>query len=457
RKAEVDSLLSVNKLDALSKLKAPTPPLTLLKERPDLFSLIYPCVAGDLQSAKSAFGDREEFFDLVLIEDRRSIPISDLLWLFRAGKSVAFAGDFDLDRKKPLQSFDLSHPAFDTLWDAVEVRNSASAVYGRDPALVSLLAAAAAAFRSDARCYGVPQATPEAVSEWVELNGFYNTEYPRANLQEAQYVVDRIMSFVMSPGEGSLSVVCVTAGQKDLVLQLLAHKMRHQSDLAKILSGPDKELSVTCVNEEIRPADVVILSCTFAPDRSVPGYRLPTDFLSYGRSDPKRALLDVLAAAGKRFVAVASFGMEELQHSATLFPVREALSLLYDLCHVGTVNNGYALSRDQFPTNAVVALDKKLREKGYHTLLNVHNGRFFVDLAVEQEGAFTLGVFSDQTVLNQKAHVAAIEYANTSLFKSNGWRVYRLRSSDTVDGLDREIEKVLTMLEKKESSVSELV
>ncbi|MBQ3866353.1 MAG: hypothetical protein II776_05575, partial [Clostridia bacterium] len=34
RKAEVDSLLSVNKLDALSKLKAPTPPLTLLKERP---------------------------------------------------------------------------------------------------------------------------------------------------------------------------------------------------------------------------------------------------------------------------------------------------------------------------------------------------------------------------------------------------------------------------------------
>lgn len=457
KKAELDAMLSVNKLDALSGLSLPMDAVEILKNDKDLFSALYPCVISDFTTAESLFGDLESYFDLILIEDRRSFPIRDFLWTLYTGKNVVFAGDFTMKLKTGDHSFDLSDPAFDTLWNAVDVHCSTSCVYGRSPAMTTLLANALSAFRYDARCYCVPQTKPENCSEWVELNGFYNAEIPGANVQEAQYIVDRLMHFCMDQSKNRLSVVCATPQQKDLILQLFSQKMRHQNDLAEMLGGPDKQLFITSVNEDLPFADSVIFSCTYAPDRSTPGCRLPSDYFRFGSPDAKRTVLDVISSAGSDICFVASFGIDDLNHVETLFPITDAFSVMYQLCTVGVVNNGYYIARDQFPTNAVIALDKLIRDRGYQTVLNVQNGRFFIDLAIVSGDGFTLGVISDQTVLNQKSGIAAIEYSNRKLFCENGWRIYRLRSSDSVDSLEKEADRIISILEQKDSSDTDMV
>ncbi len=457
KRAELNAMLSVNKLDAQGELSEAKDPAEILVTDKDRFASLYPCVISDLSTAEDMFGDLEEFFDLILIENRRSFPLRDMLWVFQTGINVVFAGDFSLKFKNDDHVFDVSAPAFDTLWNATDVHCSASCVYGRSPAMTTLLANALSAFRHDARCYGVPQPKAEKCSEWVEVNGFYNTEYNGANLQEARYIVDRLIRFCMDPTKKRLSVICATPQQKDLILHLFSQKLRHQSDLAELLTGPDKQLIITSVNEDLPFSDSVIFSCTYAPDRSVPGIKLPADYFKFASPDAKRTVLDVLSSAAKDITVVASFGKSDLDHVETLFPVTDAFSVMYELCSVGTVNNGYHVAGDVFPTNSILALERILREKGYQTVLNVQNGRFFLDLAVLTEKGFVLGVISDQTVLNQKSGIGAIEYANRKLFLENGWRIYRLHSNDAVDSLEREAERVIALLEQKEMADPELV
>ena len=457
KKAEADAMLSVNKLDALSGIDPDADALEILKKDSDRFASLYPCVIADFDTANKLFSDHEEYFDLVLIENRRSFPLRDMLWVFQTGKNVVFAGDFALKFKSFDHGFDLMAPAFDTLWDAVDVHCSASCVYGRSPAMTTLLANALTAFRFDARCFSVPQVKPEKCSEWIELNGFYNTEYPGANSQEAQYIVDRLIRFCMEPSRKKLSVVCATPQQKDLILRMFSQKIRHQDDLAEFLSGPDKQVIVTSVNEDLPFADSVIFSCTYAPDRSTPGCRLPADYFRFGSPDAKRTVLDLISSAAEEITVVSSFGISDLDHVDTLFPVKDAFSVMYQLCTVGKVNNGYYVARDQFPTNTVLALDKLLRDKGYKTMMSVQNGRFYLDLVVLSDDGFSLGIISDQTVLNQKSGIGAIEYSNRRLFSENGWKIYRLRSCNAVDSLEREADRVLSILQQKEDIDEDLV
>jgi hypothetical protein len=104
---------------------------------------------------------------------------------------------------------------------------------------------------------------------------------------------------------------------------------------------------------------------------------------------------------------------------------------------VGTFDNDSVIKR----------LKVELEETGYKVLSGLHSGRYYIDLAViNQEGEFLLGIISDQTVMNQKANITAIENGNARFYQKWGWNLYRLRSAKTFDSFERELDRILSVL-----------
>ncbi len=447
RREEMNSILSLRAFDALFEIQEETfDPESLFREKPEAFSRLFPCVIADLSQAKSLFENCRNVFDYVLIESRNSIPLADLLFAFSAGKHVAFAGGFSANRRREGEVFDLSSSGFDYLWKVTDEKYSLSSVYRAAPNYTVIRSGYAAGLRGDSRCYTIPAPAFYSCAHWIQVPGTFGGEYPGANFFEAEKAVELLLDFAAKEEKKSLGVVTATPEQKELILQLLTKRLRDDETLQGFFATPHRFI-VTHANENLPCCDCILFSTVFAPDRSIHGSRLPYSFLEFGGKDPKRTVLHILSSARESITVLSSFKSEELKCTPTTLPVVSAFALLFDVICAHRVNNSFAVVDAMEGTSYINRLAEELENRGYRVILGLQSGRYYIDLAVvSPRMEFLLGILSDQTVLNQKANVSAIEMANTRRMTSCGWQIYRLRSANCFVSFDREVEKILEIL-----------
>lgn len=456
KKSELDSVLSVNRFDSLRDLPDQFSPEELFDQKnPQIFSY-YPCIISDVSIAKRLFSTEKKCFDLILIESRNAISVDDFLWLLSAGKKVAFAGLHSSDLTKREFRFDLNASAFDCLWNAVDEKYRMSAVYSQSPALAAVQSSYASSIHSTSRLYSPPMPVAAKTIDLIRINGAYGTEYPEANLQEAQYIVDQLAHLAMNGNQDSISCVCATSQQKNLILRLLALKMRHDSELASRLSD-SMHIFISALNEELHFVDRVFFSLTFSPDRSRHGSRLPYEFLTFAGNDPKKSILNLLASAQKNITIVASFDFEELRHTPSILPAPIAVKNLL-LEAVAPVSNAtYQIAEELYDSVILQSVSSDLIQRGYRVVSGVMNGRYYIDLAVVNDNdEFILGIISDQTVLNQKSNLSAIEISNLAIYESLGWNICRCFVTCAFDSYDAQLNRILSYLSNS-TDESELI
>lgn len=448
RKGESDSILSIKRFDGINRLEEDTFTFDqLLDKDPDTFKRIFPCVVSDITTAKSLFAKKNGLFDYIFVESRKKVPISDLLWAFSSGKHLAFAGGFSHSYRTGGTSFDLKAGAFDYLWSITDEKYSLSATYRGVPMLAQLKADYYTGLRFDARSYCVPATKAEPAIDFVRVSGFYDAEVAMANQQEAEYAVDLLIQYAMNEDKKSIGIVASTDQQKKLILRLFAQKLRHQEELSDKFHD-FRRFVISSVNEEIPLCDHLVFSVTFAPNRSIHGGRLPYSFFEFGGSDPKLAILNVLSSAKEHLTILTSFSADDLRFTDSALPMPSAFSLLFDFASAPCVNSTYSVAGSIEGTSFVKRISAALEERGYQTVLGVQSGRFYIDLGIfDDKSGFVLGVLSDQSVLNQKSNIAAIEIANTRLFERNGWKIFRLRSTRCFDAFDEELDRLLAYLD----------
>lgn len=448
RKGESDSILSMNRFDGVSQIKDDSFTFEqLLHQDPHSLKKIFPCVVSDINGAKELFSDKPGLFDYIFIESRSKIPLDDLLWTFSVSKHVSFAGGICQDRRRVFTNFDLKVAAFDYLWHVTEEKYSLSATYRGSAMIAQLKSDYYTGLHFDARSYCAPAPQAQASVDLVQVNGFFDAEVPLANQQEAEYAVDYLIQFAMSNEKSTVGIITSTEQQKNLVLRLLAQKLRHQEELAEKFRDFRRFL-IASVNDEIPLCDHLVFSATFAPNRSVHGGRLPFSFFEFGGVDPKLMILNLLASARERFTFVSSFSLDDLRFTDSALPTNTAFALLFDLVTAPCVNKTYTVAGAIEGTSYIKRISSALEERGYRTVLGIQSGRFHIDLGIMNEkGEFILGILSDQSVLNQQSNIAAIEHSNTRLFEENGWKIFRLRSAYCFDSFDDELDKILSCLD----------
>ncbi len=448
QKNELDAILTLDRFEALREIENSSfSPSELIKNR-KVFSALFPCVISNRQKAKELFSDKRHFFDLILVESRNALPLEDILWMFYAGKQVAFAGSLSYSRRKSNVDFDLANSAFDYLWKVTDEKYSLSASYYSKPYLTSLKNSYFSSIRSDMRYYSIPSVSYLDCAEVRVVPGSFGGEYPGANFYEAQITVDELISFAMTQTEKSVGVIAATVEQKKLILRLLAQKLRHQEDLAKCFIDYNR-FYITSLNETLYPCDKVIFSATFATDRSVPGSRIHYSYLDFGGKDPVKAVGNMLSCAKEEILILTSFVQSDLLHSPTLLPANTAFMYLLDALDTPRVNNSYRVIGQLEETAQIKRLRTELDARGYRVLSGVQNGRYFIDLAIlNEKDEFVLGLISDQSVLRQQNNISAIELANSWYFSSNGWQLYRIRSTECFDSFESVLNNVLQILQK---------
>ncbi len=455
---EINSILSVRRMDALCNLQEESVlPLKLFSSSPDVFFDVFPIVIASPRDAIRLFYERGCHFDLVLIESKATLPLSEFVSLLSLGKKVAFAGSFSYGLENVSPGFDLNGSAFDYLWEITDEKYSLSAVYDSTPGMTAAKRAFSQAMRSDSRVYSVP--APKFVQScvWHTVPGSFHTEYPGANLAEAEFCVERILGFARTKQKETLSVIAGTLAQKKLILRLLSQRIRQDEELTKCFSDYGR-FSILSMDETLVRADEVIFSVTYAPNRSLHSDRLPFSLMEISDCDPYKLFYHVLSCAKSSFTVVSSFTEDSFRYSETVLPCVSALHLLYQVVTTPPVNNSYSLTGLLDGANVVSSVKNELEKHGYRVESGVQFGRYYIDLAVRDEkGDFVLGIISDQTVTNQKAHISAIESANAAFYKKVGWNLYRLQSVRCFDSFDREMEKILSVLTCDSESNLELI
>jgi len=448
RKSETDSILSITRFDGVSQLREDSFVMNeLLDQDPTCFKKIFPCIVSDLGSAKDLFSKSLGLFDYIFIESRSKIFLDDFLWVFSAGKHIAFAGGFSHSFRQSFNGFDVRASAFDYLWNSTEEKYSLSATYRGLPMISQFKSDYFTGLRFDARTYCVPAPKKENVVDFVRIHGFFDAEVPMANQQEAEYIVDYLIQFILSDNKKSIGIITSTNEQKKLILRLLAQKLRTNDDLAEKIRDY-RRFEILSLYDEIPLCDHILFSATYAPNRSVHGGRLPYSFLEFGGSDPKLAVLNILASAKEHFTLVASFSSEDLRFTESVLPAHTSFSLLFDLVTAPCVNKTFSITGSIEGIGLLKRISTALEERGYRTALGVQSGRFHIDLGViDKNGNFVMGVLSDRSVLSQQSNISAIELSNSRLFEKNGWKIFRLRSTCCFDSFENELERLLSCLE----------
>lgn len=453
KKAELNSILSNNRFQLLNDLDEEFSSHSILQEDPSTFAKIFPCIISDIQEAKRYFRSQRQLFDLILIEDRSDLSLSDLIWVFSAGKKVAYAGAFSTSYRKEPANFDLSLSAFDYLWPLTDEKYRFSACYNATPALTANKASYIGGIRSDFRTYFVPATCAEKAMDCVFVSGTYGGEYPRSNFLEAQCVVDTMLRFLLDEKEKSIQVIAFTDEQKMLILRLIAQKIKHQEELGELFRNTARVV-ITSINESIEFTDVVLVSTTFAPDRSQHGARLPFEFFEFAGKDPKKMMEFILSSAREKLILITGFHLDELKHTSTFLPCLQAVKILLSEAGAPLSNHTYSACGALDGDSVILHLGDEISKRGFRVSFGVQSGRYYLDLAVaDSKGTFLLGIVSDRTVLNQKSNVSAIEMSNLEAFCKADWQIYRLHAANTFDSFDGELDRILLRLPSNQEQV----
>lgn len=446
-KKQINAVLSMNRTDAVAQAELDLfTPYTLLQKDPSLFKKVFPCVVSDLASAQKMFRDQKQLFDFIIIENRDVLTLKDILWLFPLSKQMTYMGAMSQSIRVRNQKFSYDAAAFDYLWSLSDEKYSLSANYYASPDIVCLKSAFVNGTRRDTRSYSIPIFRVQSPLEMVKISGSFDSEYVNANHEEAQFVVDSLIRFSMNNTDDSVLVIASTKEQKNLILRLLAQKLRHHSDLSDSFLGSDR-FHFSSVDEEMPRCDFVIFSAAYAPDRSLHAGGLPPSFRLFGGKDPAMALLEILSSARKKITWVTSFDQNDLSNTHSYLKQKFAFQLLFDLFCASETNNSFTVSGPIDGMSYMIRLAEELKQYGYRTHLGVQSGRYYIDLAIsDQEGNFILGIISDYSVLNQKGHITLIELKNLQYLKQYGWKIYRLRTTNCFDSFDGELHNILQIL-----------
>ncbi len=453
-KIELDTILTMRRYNGLADVSSEVvDQLALLNQQKDSLMNIFPCLICDIKQATNLFSNDEKIFDLILIESRNKLSLHDFLWALSAGKKVAFAGNLSFSAKHQSDEFSLSAPAFDYLWKICEEKYSLSAVYSASPILASLRKNYGQAIRSDFRAYSVPAVSWERHVNHERVFGSYNNEYPGANFAEAERCLQIIFDHLSGSERLTLGIVTLTEEQKNLVLRLVAQKIRQSEDWAN-LKGRFQYLHIFSIYDNLVFCDRLVFSLTVAPDRSLHGSKLPFAFFEFGGKDPHKLLYQVVSSAGKEFTLLSSFSLEDLRYSPSVLPAVPALSLLFRCVSAPNVNCTYSAEGTYDYGSVIREIGQTLMQEGYSVFYGIQSGRYYIDLAVQNDdGKFVLGIVSDETVINQKSNISAIEIKNLSTYEQEGWKIFRLRSPFAFDSFDQQMSRIREILSPNHSEI----
>ena len=429
----------------------------LFERIPHILPKLCPCMLMSPNSVAQYLAQNNDMFDVVIFDEASQLPTCKAVGaLFRATDAVIVG---DPKQMPPTSFFAGSGPNVDdlALADLDSILDDALALGIPSQHLQwhyrstheSLIAFSNNRFY-DNKMYTFPSANDrERHVTSVHVDGLYKNG---TNVKEAEAVVAEIVRRFNDAKLKSQSVGVVTFNvkQQTLIEDLLAKQFLANPKLDAWANNGDDPLFVKNLeNVQGDERDVILFSIGYGPDEKG---RISMNFGPINQSGGSKRLNVAFSRARITMTIFSSIYSTDLRVTENSPDGLRAFKEFLQYAEGHEIYHEDSLKAEEKAKEGVLqSVCQTLTEHGFQCVPMVGHSDFHVDIAVidpYDPANYLMGILLDGEGYRQTKNTRDREVAQISVLKNLGWVIHRIWTIDWWDNRDKELKKLITLLEK---------
>ena len=434
----------------------------LFDKIPNILTRLCPCLLMSPMSVAQFLDPSFEKFDLVIFDEASQMPTAQAVGSLARGINAVIVGD---PKQLPPTGFfngDLTDDENIHLEDMDSILDDCLALGMPDTHLMwhyrskheSLIAF------SNAKFYGSSMFTFPSVNDrerrvkLCTVNGRYLREKgpgKNTNPVEAQAIFKEVMRRYNSEllHDQTMGIVTFNIKQRDLIDDMIEEECKKDPDFDKWVHRGDEDYLFVKNLENVQgdERDVILFSITFGPDQNG---RIYYNFGPLNQDGGWKRLNVAISRSKNEMIVFSSMTPDMMDVNRSNNDGIKYLHSFLNYAYTGVLDD--AVEKENFQSKGItLQICKALENAGYKVSKNVGSSDAKIDVAVVNpydEGEYLLGIMLDGDSYKNAGATRDREVAQRSVLGGLGWNTYRMWTMDWWDDKNREIGKLLKLLEE---------
>ena len=441
----------------------------LLEQIPNMLPRLCPCMLMSPISAAQYLDPNREPFDIVVFDEASQLPTCKAIGALARGKNAVIVGD---PKQMPPTSFFANNSVDEDnldIEDLESILDDCLALSMPQTHLLwhyrsrheSLIAFSNHEFYEN-KLYTFPSVNDrEAKVRLVHVDGVFDRGKTRQNRVEAETVIEELKRRCHDTNDSKYSVGVVTfnINQQNLIDDLLTEACKDDPELEEWAYHSDEPIFIKNLeNVQGDERDVILFSVGYGPDSDG---RVSMNFGPLNREGGWRRLNVAVSRARCEMMVYSSLAPDMINLSRTSAEGVASLKTFLEYASGKEMTHDRNTVRSDINNQSGIAdcICKALEENGYKAERMVGHSEYRVDVGVVDPNVpekYILGILLDGGSYKSAKTTRDRELAQIDVLKSLGWNIIRIWSMDWWDNSNKEINRILDMLERlKENPESE--
>lgn len=435
----------------------------LFEQIPHILTRLCPCMLMSPISAAQYLKAENDLFDIVIFDEASQLPTCKAVGVLARGKNAVIVGD---PNQMPPTSFfagntvdedNLDMEDLDSILDDCLALGMPSAYLhwhyrSRHESLIAF---------SNQEFYENSMLTFPSVNDrerrvsLVQVDGFFDRGKGRVNEGEAKAIVAEIKRRYKDPkltGQ-TIGVVTFNISQQTLIEDLLQEEYQKDAAFDRWANVGDETMFVKNLeNVQGDERDVILFSIAFGPDADG---RLSLNFGPLNKDGGWKRLNVAVSRARSEMMVFTTMTADRIDLRRTKSKGVEALRDFLEFAQKGRLQGEYIETRIQKDQGIMEHICRAVTDGGYQYQKAVGHSKFKVDIAVINPynlQEYLLGIMLDGESYRQSPHTKDREVAQISVLKGLGWQLHRIWTMDWWDNREKELSKLMQLLEEKKEA-----
>jgi len=433
----------------------------LFEQIPDLLARLCPCMLMSPISAAQYLDPKRQPFSMVVFDEASQMPTCKAVGALARGEEAIIVGD---PKQMPPTSFFATNSTDEEELEAEDMESILDDCLAMNMPQTHLLWHYRSRHESliaysnnrfyDSKLYTFPSVNDRASKvRLVSVDGVFERGKNRQNRAEAEAVVEELKRRCHDPelSKYSVGVVTFNINQQHLIDDLLIAACANDPELEKWAYSTEEPVFIKNLeNVQGDERDVILFSIGYGPDENG---KVFMNFGPLNRDGGWRRLNVAISRARYEMIVFATLKPDQIDLSRTSAEGVAALKgfLEYAGGKPLTETEQAVRGHGRNESGILACICRTLEQKGYKTDCNVGRSAYRIDIGVIDPAdpeRYLLGILLDGTGYGSSKTTRDRELAQISVLNGLGWRILRVWSMDWWDNREKEMNRILSELER---------
>jgi hypothetical protein len=436
---------------------------TLFEQIPNVLNKLCPCMLMSPISVAQYITAENNLFDIVIFDEASQLPTCKAVGVLARGKNAVIVGD--PNQMPPTSFFSGNTVDEDNLdiEDLDSILNDCLAL-GMPQAHLhwhyrsrheSLIAFSNQEFYENSMLTFPSVNDREKCVNLIKVDGFFDRSKGRVNEGEAKAIVEEIKRRYYDPElkTQTIGVVTFNISQQTLIQDLLQEEYQKDTDFDNWANMGEETLFVKNLeNVQGDERDVILFSVAFGPDSEG---KLSLNFGPLNKDGGWKRLNVAVSRARMEMVVFTTMTADMINLKRTKSKGVESFKNFLEFSEKGRLIGEYVDTRVQKDQGIMEHICEQATDAGYKYQKAVGHSKFKVDIAVinpYNEEEYLLGIMLDGDSYKRSSNTKDREIAQISVLEGLGWKLHRIWTMDWWDNREKEISKLLQLLEQEKET-----